>query len=148
MVLGKIINFCFDILVELIETLQDTVMGPDHAAENLHRFLELFILRIFLMERPKQSNLFKADIDKDVICKEVVFPAPLIGLAGKNCFTLHHLEMFDDRFWGEHQGFGDLSDKTGFLPEKVDDAPTVPVPEDIEDPGNFNSIVHIYLMLV
>ena len=56
--------------------------------------------------------------------------------------------MVDDGLGRDHQRLRYLGDKTRFLPQQSDDAPAVPVPEDIQEPGNLCEILHIHLMLV
>jgi hypothetical protein len=116
MVSGKVIHFCFDIMVYLFEIRKDHIVSFNHSPQHGNRAFEMVIPCIIVINYSgKYPNLFEIDVDENVIFEVIIFPAPVVHLAGKDCFPLHHLEMIDDRFWGEHQRVGDLSDKTGFL---------------------------------
>jgi hypothetical protein len=148
MVAGNIVDFYFDVMIDLFEVFQDPVVGTDHLPQQGNGFFQLFV-RIILMFSPDANPHFlETDIDEDVICQVVVFPPPFICLAGKDGLPLHHLQVVDDCFGGDGQRVRYLGNKTGFLPQQFDDPPAVPVPEDIEQAGNLNSVTHIYIMVV
>jgi hypothetical protein len=50
--------------------------------------------------------------------------------------------MIDNRFWGKQERVGYLCNKTGFLYEQFDDTSPVPVPENIQEAGDFPSVMH------
>jgi hypothetical protein len=149
MVSGKVIHFCFDIMIYLFEIRKDHIVGFNHSPQHGDRIFDMVVFGILVIHYfGKHPHLFEIDIDENVILEVIIFPPSFVYLAGKNCFPLHHLEMINDGFWREHQRLRNLGDKTGFLSQQFNDPPSVPVPEDVEQAGNLNSIVHLYLMLV
>src|SRR5512137_307066 len=101
MVPGKVMYFCFNIMVDLFEIREDHVVGFNHSPEHDNRVFKVVLTVIHLIIRTcgKFMDLFSADIDQDVICQVVIFPAAIIDLEGEDLFAFHHLEMIDDSFW-------------------------------------------------
>ena len=105
MVAGNIVDFYFNIMVDLFQVPEDPVMGTDHPAKHGNGFLQpliRFFAMTLLMEYP---HFLEADIDENIIGQEVVLSPPFIGLAGKDGFAFHHLEVVDDRLREKGSGY-------------------------------------------
>ena len=74
--------------------------------------------------------------------KKIVFSSLFICPECEDLFPFHHLKMVNDGFRGEGKPLGDLRDKTWFLPEKLNDPPSVSVTKDIKKAGIFDTVQH------
>lgn len=151
MVAGKIGKFRTDIVVELFEVFDQLVVGLDHFREHNDGLPGPFVRRgpgLVFLPGYDDLQVFEADVHENVVCEVVVLAPAVVQLAGKDLLPLHELEMVDDGFRRDHQRLRYFGDKTRFLAQQYYDAPTVPVPEDIQEPGDLCKILHIYLMLV
>src|SRR5512136_2214632 len=80
MVPGKVMYFCFDIMVDLFEIGEDHIMGLNHSPEHDDRVIEVVLpfIHLIIWSCGEFMNLFAADIDQDVICQVVIFPSAII----------------------------------------------------------------------
>src|SRR5208337_2093686 len=151
MVSGKIGKFRVDVMVELFEVGYHLVVGLDHLCEHddcLPGPLVLSVLSRLIMPDHGALEAVQGDVDEDVVCEIVILAPAVVHLAGEDLLPLNELEVVDNCLGRDHQRLRYFGDKAGLLPQEADDAAPVPVPEDIEQPGEFCEILHVHFMLV
>ena len=86
--------------------------------------------------------LFEGHPDRDIPGQVVVLPPPVVQVAAQDLHLLHEGQVLDEGLRGEGEPLRELGDKAGLLLQEADDAPPVPVPQDIQDPGVLVTLEH------